>query len=95
MVQQCVLNWICDYWLLLDTSISTMAILVNLQGKYRHITIITLHLKCNDFDNELEIMYARIYVEVVQMLIPILDFFFYFQSWKNSQYVSHNARPLI
>ncbi len=59
------------------------------------ITIITLHLKCNDFDNEFEIMYARMYVQAVQVLIPILDFCFYFQPWKNSQYVNHNARPLI
>jgi hypothetical protein len=85
----------CGYWLLLDTLVSTMVILVKLQGKYKCITIITLHLKCNDFDNELKIMYARMYVQVVQLLIPILDFCFYFQSWKISQYVSHNARPFI
>ncbi len=59
-----------------------MAIFVKLQRKYMRITIITLHLKCNDFDIELEIMYARMYIQLVQVLIPILDFCFYFQSWK-------------
>jgi hypothetical protein len=59
-----------------------MQIFVKLQAKCMQRVTLTLPLQCGDFNNELEILYARMATQVVLVLKPSFDFVVHFNQDK-------------
>ncbi len=74
MVQQCILNKTKGYWLLSDVLSTTFSICIRIHKDYQVHTSLNPPLMCGKLDVELEILYGRMALIVINVLEHFLAF---------------------
>jgi len=70
----CILNQTRLYWLHSNVLFATFSICTKLQVEYQVQVLVNSLLACGEFDQELEILYAKIALEVINVLDLCLAF---------------------
>ncbi len=74
VVHQCLLNQCKGYWLLFDALFATLAIMGTMKNEYAHWGAIVLPFQCGEIDQEIEIMYGKMVIEIINVLHPFMGF---------------------